>query len=303
MKFIIHVKPHLFRAFRQMKNLLIFSSYSADDSIPPYVLHLLKNIQNSCAITKTIFVWTGPKLSRLTYEALRASNTEIVIRENIGFDFGSYKHALARENPQESDYDGIFFANDSVYGPFNSLKIAVAGHELFDIWGMTDSWQHTYHLQTYFFYIRNTAFQEIQSFFHQYEIYTDHSDIVKYGEMKLAQWFLNRGKKLGCKFTVEKIVAHHLSDKPILKLITSLKLIFSSFKKSKQVFLDFSPTKKLWKSCLHEGSPFIKRKLLVEKKNYKHHKEEWIQAINPGYEVATQLAYESVTIERARKAK
>jgi lipopolysaccharide biosynthesis protein len=299
---MIHVEPHILKAFSQMKNLLIFSSYSADNSLPPYVLHLLKNIQDNCEITKTIFVWTGTELSHLTHEALRASNTEIIIRENIGFDFASYKHALAHENPQESDYDGIFFANDSVYGPFNNLKMAVAGYELFDIWGMTDSWQHNYHLQTYFFYIRNTAFQEIRSFFHQYKTYTRHSDIVTYGEMKLSEWFLNHGKKLGCKFTAEKIIARHLSDKPILRLITTLKSISLPFKKSKRAFLDFSPTKRLWKICLQEGSPFIKRKLLVEKKNYKHHKEEWMQVIHSEYEVATQLAYESVTIERARKA-
>ena len=286
-----------------MKNLLIFSSYSADNSLPPYVLHLLKSIQDNCEITKTIFVWTGPELSHLTHETLIANNTEIIIRENIGFDFASYKHALSHENPQESDYDGIFFANDSVYGPFNNLKTAVAGYELFDIWGMTDSWQHNYHLQTYFFYIRNTAFKEIRSFFHQYKIYIHHPDIVKYGEMKLGEWFLSHGKKLGCKFTAEKIIARHLSDKPILRLITTLKSISLPFKKSKQAFLNFSTTKKLWESCLQEGSPFIKRKLLVEKKNYKHHKEDWLQAINPGYKIAKQLAYESVTAERARKTK
>ena len=284
-----------------MRNLLIFSSYSADKQPPDYVLHLLKNIQDNCEITKTIFVWTGAELSQAIDEGLRANNTEVIIRENIGFDFASYKHALSHEKPQASDYDGIFFANDSVYGPFNDMKTAVSGHQQFDIWGMTDSWQHAYHLQTYFFYVRNTAFDDIQSFFHQYKNYTQHSDIVKQGEMKLSQWFLDHGKELGCKVTARKVIASHFSNKPILKLVTQLKSIFLYFNKNRNPLLDFSVTKKLWESSLKVGSPFLKRKLLVDKKNYKHHNEKWLQVIGPSYQVAAALAYKSVIAEREKK--
>ena len=46
----------------------------------------------------------------------------------------------------------IFLVNDSVYGPFADLNplLAAIDFNRADLWGATESWQHRYHLQSFF---------------------------------------------------------------------------------------------------------------------------------------------------------
>jgi hypothetical protein len=52
-----------------------------------------------------------------TFESPNFNNVRILIRDNVGFDFGGWSDALLSDNLYEK-YDNFIFVNSSVYGPF-----------------------------------------------------------------------------------------------------------------------------------------------------------------------------------------
>jgi lipopolysaccharide biosynthesis protein len=77
--------------------------------------------------------------------------SSIVVRKpNVGYDFGSW--AVGLRTKPVSEASRVIIANDSMLGPFSSLRPLVLAFEntSADVWGLTDSRQYTYHLQSYF---------------------------------------------------------------------------------------------------------------------------------------------------------
>src|SRR5438045_8800342 len=90
-------------------------------------------------------------------------------------------------------YKEVLMANDSVFGPLYDLgPIISTMNKRFDIWGMTDSYEINYHLQSYFLYFNEPAIKsETWLDFWQRMDFTGLSNwdiIVKY-EIGLSQCF------------------------------------------------------------------------------------------------------------------
>jgi hypothetical protein len=84
-------------------------------------------------------------------------------RFNLGYDFGAYRDGVvwlaSTDGPPQS---AVFFMNDSVLGPFGDYGVLldrVAGEERPMLFGLTDSLEHRYHLQTYWFAVTAAGVQ------------------------------------------------------------------------------------------------------------------------------------------------
>lgn len=105
----------------------------------------------ACGYTVVIVSNADPPLSRDTIEALAPATALILQRRNVGLDFGGWRAAIERVPALEA-LDELVLTNDSVFGPLGPLESALDRMPLAaaDVWAMTDSHQHGWHLQSYF---------------------------------------------------------------------------------------------------------------------------------------------------------
>ena len=124
---------------------LVYAHWDRDGIVDPYVIHSLR--QYRAVVDRIVFVSTH---CTNVCSTLTSLVDEVIVRENEGFDFASWREGLLRLDIPA--YDEVLFTNSSVYGPLwpidGCLATAVARRS--DLWGMTLSLEPEVHLQSYF---------------------------------------------------------------------------------------------------------------------------------------------------------
>jgi lipopolysaccharide biosynthesis protein len=220
-----------------MQNVCLFAHFDKDDRVDEYVLRYLKKIKQ--LQFSVIFVSTA-KLPKLEIERLRLDCDDIILRQNTGFDFGSWSEGFSRH----ADKIGgrLLLANDSVYGPIGSLATAFdrLTAKSADFYGFVESIESTPHLQSWFllfepWVVRHSAFNAI---LHQSFSAMSKNDIIKTGELSLSR----RLRAEGFKYN-----ALYLTGRSGLAAR----------------YLPANPTQFLWRELLlQEQIPFLKVELL-----------------------------------------
>ena len=127
-----------------------------------------------------------------------AGVTDVCIgRPNEGMDFGAWQLGIAALQGRLDALDELVLFNDSVFGPLSPLERVfdrMASRET-DFWGITDSWAHAYHLQSYFLVFRKRALAHpaFRSFWERYANPMQKDRVIAAGEIGLSQTLLNAG--------------------------------------------------------------------------------------------------------------
>lgn len=141
------------------RRIVIFASYSADGILPHQVVPYLKGLR---AVSDDIIFVCDNELLSSEIEKLSPYVVKSIVGRHGEYDFGSYRRGYewARGNGILHDADDLIFCNDSCYGPIDSFVPIFAHMESknLDFWGATDSYQFSYHLQSYFISIASRAF-------------------------------------------------------------------------------------------------------------------------------------------------
>ena len=181
---------------KNLKLICLFVHYNSRNKIDDYVFTYLQHLEKAGFVL--FFISNSPlkpEDRKLVNEKVR--DCKIFERENKGADFGAWQWAI-ENNLVPEDFDYILLANDSVYGPLFSLipiiESMLANREI-DFWGLTDTYQGGWHLQSYFLcfskkVFKSKAFQEIfqQNFSDEHKL-----EIIKKGEIQLTKSLLNAG--------------------------------------------------------------------------------------------------------------
>jgi lipopolysaccharide biosynthesis protein len=127
----------------------VFVHFDRQGIVHDFVLHYLAEIAR--AGFTTVFVSNAPRLEPESCDRLSPFCGAIVQRANVGMDFGAYKDGIGTL-PRLDRLEALLLANDSVYGPFHDLGDVLGRMNLAeaDVWGITDSWERRFHLQSYF---------------------------------------------------------------------------------------------------------------------------------------------------------
>jgi len=226
----------------------VFAHYDPDGMVAPYVLVHLRALRRLGF--GILFVSTAPDLDEEESGPLRALCADILLRENHGLDFGSWQHGLARL-PVGTQLDELLLANDSVFGPLSDLQAARrrmvrAGA---DFWGITDSLQHDWHLQSYFLcfgaaVLRSEAFA---AFWRQPFSGRSRDEIIRKGEIGLSQQLTRAGFRGAALCPVRSVAKMHgrRARMPAERLLHA------------------NPTHFFWETLIRDcGCPFIKKELL-----------------------------------------
>jgi len=178
---------------RKKKRIVLFAHFDLNNIIDDYVLYYLKSIKEYSDFL--IFISTS-SLSESETSKVEQLCDKILIRENVGYDFLSWRTGL-EHTPDLSDFDELIFCNDSVYGPIFPIKeMFDASLELqSDFWGITDCHAITYHIQSYFIAFNKNVFssEAFRTFMENIRVEKTKRDVINKYEVKLTQVLLNHG--------------------------------------------------------------------------------------------------------------
>ncbi len=190
----------------QQRRVCIFSHFDASGRILPYVQRYLSALR-ACGF-EVYLVSTAQALDPADKSGVEAMGVAVHLRQNIGLDFGSWQWAL-RHVISTADVDWLLLANDSVFGPLfpidELIESGISARS--DFWGMTDSHQSAWHVQSYFIclsgdVVRSAAFRMVfdQDFNSQPKRW-----IIDNGEIFLSQALLSAGYRGHAMCALERI--------------------------------------------------------------------------------------------------
>lgn len=183
-----------------MNSICIFAHFNKNNSLEDYVIDYLKTLRNF--VDEIIFISS----SDLTSEKKNLLNKivrEIIIKENKGYDFGSWKEGLIfLKNKYKNLPNEIILCNDSCYISKDLKKVMLCMRKKVDLdfWGITKNYiLFRLHAQSYFIVLNSgpirdkKLWEKINSWQHQ----NRKSDyIIKY-EIGLSNFLLNNKYKMG----------------------------------------------------------------------------------------------------------
>jgi hypothetical protein len=146
-----------------MARAVVFAHYDRDGMVDDYVVDALQSYRR---IAERLVV-VSASAARLP-EPLMRSVDQFIPRENIGYDFCSWRDGIESLG-DVGRFDELLCVNDSVYGPFAGLEETLARRQRTngDLWGMCLSQQGPKsrgrrscpHVQSWFFAMRRPILQ------------------------------------------------------------------------------------------------------------------------------------------------
>lgn len=244
---------------------LVYSHYDKDGRIHDYSLSLLREVSRHGF--RVLIISTSDFLIDSSIHDSSGVAHAIFTRENIGYDFYSYKLGIDYIHQQQHDAFQILLANDSMFGPVCSLDYFINESTTHHIYGVTDSFECSYHCQSYFLSIRGDAFgahgfrrfwEEIQP--RPISCAEDKLRLIEETEIKLSQIALREGLSIGSQFSFISLLSdgfrYHLESLKVASSIPESKV--------KPFASPTNPSHIYWDDLIERGCPFIKRELLLK---------------------------------------
>ena len=172
--------------------LCVFAHYDRDGVIDDYVIHYLEALARlGC---ETVFVSTAPDLDADCIRRIRPLTARIILRQNRGYDFGSWRDGLASCG-ELARYHRLVIANDSVYGPVRGEVFETMKERGAPVWGITDSWRYVRHLQSYFLVFERPVLESeaFQGFWRGLPDHLFKHSVIVEGELGLARRLARAG--------------------------------------------------------------------------------------------------------------
>ena len=222
---------NFFGQFRRTRNLIIRSTPGKDPlpgaarvavyvhfdpqgKVADYVLYQLKELVE--AGFGIIFVTNSPMFPSASEAAVAPFCRTVLWRKNVGYDFGAYKDGIKAVG-DTGDLDGLLLMNDSVYGPFWKLNdmLSKIDRSSTDFWGITDSWEQHFHIQSYFILFFPAAFNSkaFKQFWQRLSYINYKGWVIRNGELKISRILTReklRGQVLAPYWSVAKLVLDRL---------------------------------------------------------------------------------------------
>jgi hypothetical protein len=127
----------------------VFVHWDGAGEVRDHVMHQVRSLAG--VGFSVVFVTNSGSLRPAALEALKLVCAGVIVRRNVGYDFGAWREGIERLALPRANTTMVAIANDSVYGPIRSLHelFAAIDFDVADVWGATDTWQSRYHLQSY----------------------------------------------------------------------------------------------------------------------------------------------------------
>lgn len=177
-----------------MKRLLIFCFYNHNGLVGDYVLSLLSQLYE--LVERTVFVVNG-SITENGRLSVGKYTDEIIVRENIGLDYGAYRCAIidiiGRDELRK--YDELILCNDTFFGFFTPIGEIFSEMERrnTDIWGLNRIERGLLDcIQSYFLVFNNSVITSdlVWEYFYDNPVLDNsYGETAAFLETKLFRWF------------------------------------------------------------------------------------------------------------------
>lgn len=274
--------------------LALFMHFDRRGRVRPQLLDYVRELAENGR--DVVFVSNAGKIRPEALTALQGLCRCVIVRRNAGYDFGAWRDALDYLKLPRAETQEIIFANDSVFGPLLPLgdTLRRLDYGKADVWGLTESWQVRYHLQSFFLAfgpkaIRAEAFGK---FWRSVRPVPVKAYVVREYEIGITQAMVRGGLSCAALWGYEALV-RQVNREAMGKLSTAdeteLGKVDPVQKKRKLQVLRIrdgvarrvalNPTSDLWRQLLASGFPFIKRELLRDNPSQVEDVGDWLDVV------------------------
>lgn len=261
----------------------VYLHFDRRGDVHDYVIQQLTELKE--AGFRTTFVTNSPKFGSSQLADVAPFCRQIIWRRNLGYDFGGYKDGI-RSLGNLDAIDRLLLMNDSAYGPFYPLRSLISHIDATDTdcWGITESWEHHYHVQSYFilFFKGALSLPAFRQFWRRFPYVNRKTWVIRYGEIKLSQTLARR--KLRVRVLAPYwAVAKHVLEK-IQDISDDIPEDHKSFLKYIQSHIvlgrPMNPSHYFWETLILEfGSPFLKREVITSNPTGSPFNWRWAEVI------------------------
>jgi hypothetical protein len=232
-----------------------------------------------------VFVTNAAYLAAPDHAWVRGRAARIVIRRNLGLDFGAWRDTMEVCGLPAANTSLLVVANDSVYGPFHPLEplLARIDFDEADVWSATDSWQHRFHLQSFFvaFGPRALSQDAFKQFWRSVRNVRSKKWVIRQYEIGMSQALIAAG--LRCKAIwsylamIEAVRDTATQDNTVFDPQVKPErsndpycidgLVTAADRRILRIAsrrIPLNPMAELWRVLIAQGCPFLKRELLRE---------------------------------------
>lgn len=251
-------------------DVAIFVHYDPNRRVRPHVLTYLEALRH--AGFSVAFASNSGHVVEADAEQLRNLCAAIVMRRNVGYDFGAMRDAITSLGLPYANTKRLLIANDSVYGPLRPLDemLSRVDFDQADFWGATDSWQQRYHLQSFFLVFGQKAInsQTWRKFWNQVRNVDDKTYVIAKYEVGLTQRLLAGGLSCQALFPYNVLVRDvdealvAIEDSKTDPMANARRIQSMRIRHAAAENRPLNPAADLWRQLLLAGFPFIKRELL-----------------------------------------
>lgn len=252
----------------------IFVHYDADGAVQPFVEPYLRALHAQGF--SIVFVTNSGRLTDGAQALLREICAAVLIRRNIGYDFGAMRDGLEYANLPRENTEMLLIVNDSVYGPLGDMSgmVAAIDFERAEVWGATESYQNRYHLQSFFIAVGRTALESKawKAFWKSVRPVRAKLWVILNYEIGMTREMLKYGLRCASIYPYKDLVSlidpaalvKASRDEPeetdpfVINRKTHLtRLLYSASHR-----MPMNPTAELWRQLMQRRFPFVKRELL-----------------------------------------
>lgn len=276
------------------ERVVLFMHFDGRGNVRQQVLEYIRAFKETGR--DVVFVTNAGRLRPEAMAALQALCAAVIIRRNIGYDFGAWADALRELGLPRAGMSELILANDSVFGPLLPLADVLKrlNYTNIDVWGLTESWQLRYHLQSFFLAFGPNALRAdgFAKFWESVRPVPVKSYIVKHYEVGVTQAMIKAGLSCAALWRYEALTA--MADREELGRLlaeedTPLGKADPVQMGRKEQMLriregvaerePLNPTSDLWRQLLMSGFPFIKRELLRENPTRVQDVGDWAEVV------------------------
>ncbi|MDD2705187.1 MAG: rhamnan synthesis F family protein, partial [Acidocella sp.] len=274
--------------------VVLFMHFDGRGNVRAQLLDYMRDLKENGR--DIVFVTNAGRLQPAPLIALQEICAAVIVRRNIGYDFGAWRDALDYLGLPRAETEEVIFANDSVFGPLLPLgdMLRRINYTKADIWGLTESWQLRYHLQSFFLAFGPAALHTdaFGKFWKSVRPVPMKSYIVKAYEVGVTQEMLKSGLRCAALWSYESLVRQMTQDE-LQKLIAeeetelgktdpihlTRKVQMLRIRDGVARRVAMNPTSDLWRLLLISGFPFIKRELLRDNPTEVQDVGDWVEVV------------------------
>jgi Rhamnan synthesis protein F len=255
------------RSLAGADRVVVLVHYSRRGSFLRYFRYLVEQLDR--AGFAVIIVSNSPKIDTDGVESLLPHCALVLHRRNIGYDFGAWREGIL-QIPDLARVEQLLITNDSVFGPLQDLAQVLERCDPAkgDVWGITESFDLRYHLQSYFLLFNNPVLRsaKFRQFWDRMRYVENKRVVIAKYEIGLSQMLVKQGFRLRAlhpyRQLIEAVMAQSLA--PAVPGSHPLRDGFlASLLQQINAGNPVNPTHYFWEYLVISlACPFIKRDLL-----------------------------------------